>query len=525
MEDILGAATNGNSVPPIPASYYENFIESLAQIVSKLLTDRETEAVLSSIRSFQEKLNRLSSQNLRRLHLDITASAESKPNLCQHQGKTCTQNCTRAFLKTFTVAFAVKYLIGILPALLSGKLLKRPSILRQMAGRDTASFALFLSTFISSYKGILCLLRYYRKTNDRASDRLNAFIAGSIAGLAIGMDRDHRRRQTIMLYLLTRALQFSGAWLMIQWSKKRKEDHPHETRWDDKLAYGLEKYAGVIVMMLANTQIIYAFLFNQDTLPKSYLDFLLTHSGLKKDYHGMAGRVADAVGTTVHQLVEEDASIFVPKGVSSRDCVSNYVSPNIGSFIHPKSRHPLILCGVQHPHQDNCWIHKTLLFKDEMFRALKLYVPLNVIMLAVFRQKQLFADPGLTLQKFTISCFRSALFLTMYVVSAMSTPCVLRRLTGTERPWMYAATGTVAGSMVFIEAAGRQLELGLYCLPRALETLWKTLLKNGKVKRIPNGDIFLFMLSMGTLMTLYQNDKDTIHSHYLSVMTRFFGQN
>lgn len=44
----------------VPVSYYENFLESLARIVSKLLTDRETEAVLSSIRSFQDKLHRMS---------------------------------------------------------------------------------------------------------------------------------------------------------------------------------------------------------------------------------------------------------------------------------------------------------------------------------------------------------------------------------------------------------------------------------------------------------------------------------
>lgn len=69
------------------------------------------------------------------------------------------------------------------------------------------------------------------------------------------------------------------------------------------------------------------------------------------------------------------------------------------------------------------------------------------------------------------------------------------------------------------------LELGLYCLPRGLESFWQTMIKNGKVKNVPYGDVLLFMASMGTLMTLYQNEKDTINSHYLSVMTRFFGQN
>jgi hypothetical protein len=58
-----------------------------------------------------------------------------------------------------------------------------------------------------------------------------------------------------------------------------------------------------------------------------------------------------------------------------------------------------------------------------------------------------------------------------------------------------------------------------------MESLWKTGIKNGWVKNVPHGDILLFMASMGSLMTLYQNEKDTISSHYLGVMTRFFGQN
>lgn len=61
------------------------------------------------------------------------------------------------------------------------------------------------------------------------------------------------------------------------------------------------------------------------------------------------------------------------------------------------------------------------------------------------------------MQKFTLSCVRSALFLTMYVTMGLSTPCWLRRLIGRDVPWIYAATGAVAGSMVFIEAPGRQL--------------------------------------------------------------------
>lgn len=65
----------------------------------------------------------------------------------------------------------------------------------------------------------------------------------------------------------------------------------------------------------------------------------------------------------------------------------------------------------------------------------------------------------------------------------------------------------------------------MYCLPRALESGWNILVKSGYARNLPFGDVGLFMLAMGTLMTMYQNDKDTISPHYLSVMTRFFGNN
>ncbi|KAI7895218.1 uncharacterized protein EV154DRAFT_536276 [Mucor mucedo] len=364
---------SGGGMPQIPASYYENFLESLAQIVSKLLTDQETEKVLLSIRSFQEKLKHLSSQNLNRLNMEISASEKKDPHLCRHEGKSCAQNCTRGFIKTFVVAFAVKYLIGILPTLLTGNILKRPAILRQMAG----------STFTSSYKGILCGMRHLRKTSDAKSDKLNAFVAGSLAGLALAFDRNKSRRQSIMLYLFTRALQFNGAWLMKKWAIKRKQDHPGETKLDDHIAKYLSKYSGVGVMMIASAQLIYAFLFNYETLPKSYFAFLLTQGGFKTNFGRMAGRVAEAVGITINHLVEDKSSVIIPAGVSSRQFVSQSISPNIGNAISPRMNHHFIVCALQHPLTDSCTGNKVTLFKDQFLRSLKMYVPLNVVICTI----------------------------------------------------------------------------------------------------------------------------------------------
>ncbi|CDS07992.1 hypothetical protein LRAMOSA01941 [Lichtheimia ramosa] len=538
-------------LPPIPESYYENFLESLAQIVSKLLTDKETETVLASIRSFQDKLKRLSSQNLVRLQLEATAvkKQDRGDHYCQHEGKTCTQNCVRGFVKAFVVGFGIKYLIGLLPLIISGKIFKRPGLLKQLAGRDTTMFALFLSTFLSSYKGILCLLRRFRKNHDPSADRLNAFIAGAVAGMALFIDKDKRRRQSIMLYLLTRSIQFSGAWSMKQWAKHRKVKHNRELaqlkekidregfapgqprrlevkqHWDDRIARFMQRWAGVAVMMIASSQIVYGFLFHGETLPKSYYAFLLTHSGWKGDFGGMAAPLTQAIGDTVTRLGEEKGSIRLPPGMTSREFIAENVSPNIATIIPPKIRHNFIMCALQHPLDPSCTRSKLTLFRDEYFRALKLYVPLNVIMTLVFRSGQLTKDPSNISRKFVYSCLRSGLFLAMYVASAFATPCAVRPIVQKERTWIYLIPGLVAGAMTAIEVPSRQLELGLYCLPRAMESWWKLLVKSGYARNIPNGDVALFMLAMGTLMTMYQNDKDTISSHYLNVMTRFFGHN
>ncbi|ORZ14648.1 hypothetical protein BCR42DRAFT_55981 [Absidia repens] len=113
----------------------------------------------------------------------------------------------------------------------------------------------------------------------------------------------------------------------------------------------------------------------------------------------------------------------------------------------------------------------------------------------------------------------------MYVMVGFATPCVVRNMAGCERPWHYYLPGMMGGAMVLLEAPGRQLELGLYCFTRAMESWWRTMVKRGHFNNLPHGDVLVFMLSMGTLMTIYQNDKQTIASHYLSVMTRFFGNN
>lgn len=99
------------------------FTEKLAEITSKLLTDDETDRVLSRLpaeNSFAQHLKKHSSTNLARL---LQEAARHRPH-CKHKG-TCTHNALRGLIKTFVVGFGVKYVVSILPAVLTGRAFRK----------------------------------------------------------------------------------------------------------------------------------------------------------------------------------------------------------------------------------------------------------------------------------------------------------------------------------------------------------------------------------------------------------------
>ncbi|KAJ3204305.1 hypothetical protein HK099_001199, partial [Clydaea vesicula] len=210
MSDLIGGGGGGE----LNLSFLENFVESIALILSRGLTDTETEKVLTSWNSFQARLRRLSAENLRK----VKEEAVLVRPYCKHP-LGCTQNALRGFIKSFFVCYIVKYGLGFFPALLMGKLFKKPSLLLKIGGSDTISFTLFLSSFTTAFKGTLCLMRRLRGVNDWK----NSFAAGVMAGLSLSFDTNKSRRLMIALYLSTRSLHFIGRFF---WR------HYLEPQWD-----------------------------------------------------------------------------------------------------------------------------------------------------------------------------------------------------------------------------------------------------------------------------------------------------
>ncbi|KAJ3216394.1 hypothetical protein HDU67_009529 [Dinochytrium kinnereticum] len=578
----------------INLNFWENFIESLAQIMSRALTDDETgedwvfhsalihavrtltfspaEKLLSSFQALQSRLRILSSENLKRLE----AESHLQRPFCKHKG-TCTGNAARGMLKAFSILYAIKYGLSFFPALITGQLYRKPSTLLKIGGKDTISFALFLSTFISSYKAALCGFRRLRKT----SDSLNPFLAGCVAGTSLYLDTNRSRRLMVALYLSTRTMHFVCRWV---WQRhierlvfgrktteiplledleaseqKQKEGHSKKHKRHHKSGKGtlprasdipvaevpeemvlkefdpekkeierirslrreVRNAAGTLVMMLSSSQILYSYVCEPHTLAKSYLGFLITHGGVRalmpsrpRDYletMGLCIKASPSALTSKYLPVHDDPTLppplfaaTLPKGFPN-DRILPYAD-----FIG-QVPHEFVMCSFQHPYTTDCERGVIRAWNGEWWRALALYAPLNGIMTMIFKGKDILKHPKKVAMHFTKSTIRSTLFLTAYVTMSWCAPCYLRRAFGKDQIWMYYVNGLMAGAMVLIEAPGRRLELGMYCLPRALESLWNCGVEWGWWKHIPYGEGLYFCVATGVLMTLYQKDPVSIH--------------
>ncbi|KAF9198165.1 hypothetical protein BGZ49_001103 [Haplosporangium sp. Z 27] len=386
-------------------------------------------------------------------------------------------------------------------------------------------------------------MRYYRP--DQKGDGLNAFVAGSVAGLTLLLDKNKSRRTALTLYLFTRSIQFGSSVLMQKWAEHRDAtraadrqarrnkaiqgvgSYGTERRWDDILAKIMTSSAATVLMSLTASVNLYSCFIEPSAVRKSYWNFIMEHSGLPQKFGPMFPPMVESFRTQFNLLKEMPKGneyISIPAGISSRDFVADNISPNIATLIPSQIHHDYQLCAVLHP-LTPCSGHAVDVFTGEFARAARMYGTLNLIVTLVFQRKKLTTEPKEVAYRYIRSTLRSCMFLTVYVLAAFYVPCWMRRILKKETKFTYLINGIIAGFAVLIEAPGRQMELALYCLPRALETSWNLLLNRGLVRNIPHGDIALFSASMGVMMTIYQNNPNAINKHYLTVLTRIFGRN
>ena len=161
--------------------------------------------------------------------------------------------------------------------------------------RDSVTFAVFLATLLSSYRGCLCSFR--RLLPNKRYSWAHAFLAGFFAGTTMLLDTSRSRRKAIALYVFTRTCFFVSQYAMQKWSGHRRKVRLQEMERlkfefsktgglmggeerrvisiqrarDDHIEKFLRAAGPTVTMMAASCQIMYAFVRIPESLPVSAL--------------------------------------------------------------------------------------------------------------------------------------------------------------------------------------------------------------------------------------------------------------
>jgi hypothetical protein len=235
---------------------------------------------------------------------------------------------------------------------------------------------------------------------DHDGDRLNAFVAGSVAGLTLALDKNKSRRTALTLYLFTRSIQFASSYAMKRWAEHRQaknasnrqslrdDEKSHDSqalvtknRWDDILAKIMTSSAATVVMSLTAAVNIYSCVVEPDAMPRSYYNFIMQHSGLPQKFGPMFPPLVETFQSQFNLLKDGPGgfdNIGIPEGVTSHDFIAKNISPNIATLFPPGIHHDYQCCALLHPLY-GCKRHAVDTFTGEFGRALKMYGTLNAV--------------------------------------------------------------------------------------------------------------------------------------------------
>lgn len=187
-------------------------------------------------------------------------------------------------------------------------------------------------------------------------------------------------------------------------------------------------------------------------------------------------------------------------------------------------------CAANHPGFDSCVRHLQWLGPRVAWWMAPVYAGLHFIPPLVFRFKGVRKDPLKFIKRSSIGTLRSSTFLSLYVVIMQMSICALRNAHASpavseafkriiQHRGIFWLTGSLTSLALLAEDERRRTELGLYCLPKALEAFWGVGKKRGILKEIPHGEKLLMASGMALLM-VYLSSYITL----LLQLIRFFQQ-
>ncbi|KAK5840276.1 uncharacterized protein LOC108474163 [Gossypium arboreum] len=357
--------------------------------------------------------------------------------------------------------------------------------------KETIRYGLFLGTFAGTFVSvdeiIVAVGGHSRTTKWRA------LIAGLVAGPSMLLTGPNKQHKSLAIYIFMRAAVLASRCGM---KSKRFGKLCKPLTW---------KHGDIFLMCLSSSQILSSYLLKPESFPPSYRSFLNKHVG--KDQVILQG-VKEHASALPYTNLEAIEKFFKAKGADVK------LDPNMK-----------IPCSMIHGNQA-CSSHVFTFFSEAYKRSLPVYLPVYLIPTLIVHRQGLLKRPYTILGKSLLGTTRSSLFLSAYTASAWMWTCMVNRFWG-KCDIPIVAMGTFpTGLALAIEKKSRRIEISLYCLARAIESLFTCMADVGYLPKsmyLKRADVVIFSLSTAIIMHCYAQEREVFRSKYLSVLDWVFG--
>ncbi|KAJ7697594.1 hypothetical protein B0H17DRAFT_1197260 [Mycena rosella] len=441
--------------------------------------------------------------------------------------------------RSAALAFNIRSSFNLLLALIKMRKVPRAqwlALLRHaLFGSDSFRFGAMFGTFTALYKILLNALPLLipatqtsphglSSASRKRTRRWHSALAGTISGGLAVLWEKRSRRSDIAQQIFVRGLH--GTY------------NNYSEKWGINIPYG-----AVIVFSLSCAQIAYACFLRPDTLPRSYVSWLrqaiqIPPESFKFNIKAVQEHVVDI--PALDRLIAR--SDVTPTNLSSLLSLRERAlsgTPDLPRYLP---------CHGLHPGVTSCRAAALEKFVQGFRWMLPTYSALYFVRSIFFRWTIVCADPAGVLGRATVATMRSSAFLGVSGALWQAVLCIkhglyehlmaapasspLRKLLPQPlidmliHPTTWLLCGLSTGLPLLIEDRRRYEELAVYCLPKAIESLWLIARGHGLIFRTGNwGEGVLAGVGMGMVMTIYQNDPHHLSGLVRKILYQFLGPN
>jgi hypothetical protein len=173
-----------------------------------------------------------------------------------------------------------------------------------------------------------------------------------------------------------------------------------------------------------------------------------------------------------------------------------------------------------HYHEGPCVPYCTYDWFLGLGRAFKIYAPVHILPVLLFKQKKLIKEPKTVLYELARALLLSCMFLSSYQYIVKQSQCLIRNAIQSDTSQQAFLGGLLTGFACLFERPSRVSELMLYCVPKSLQVIWLFGRKHYSswVKPVPWFEVPLFMIGSAILVSGMKQDLNTTYFNLLKFL-------